>query len=579
MTRRREQLRRASGVALVLVCLATLVGGALLAGSPPEGSADAGSGFEPEMPGPEGAGEGEGEGDGEGQGEGDSSSDSGDSSEESSSSSSPPDAPGMGPQNASGVYEISVSEPIRPGTPATITVTRDGNPVEAIGVSLDGSFAGRTDQFGQTTAVVPYAANVTVAAERASHRTADDAGTEYHPGLEAGTPSPGIVTKNVSVPTTVSVAPYREPRPGRTVSLLAHVEGASVADGRVLVNAEPAGRTDENGRFSVDVPWNASTTVAVERGAAAGSRELGTAPLEVSVSNPGLGLLAAGQSVTVRVTQGGRPVEGATVAVGEDEPVRTDADGTAAVTLPRQGSVAVEAQRGDMSASTTLDGLYMPYVTAAVAAGVVLAGLLVLLVFRGRIGAAAAAGYRYAALFGLQLIVVLLRVSDALVALASRLRATLADLVASLRQRDPRAALELLRDRVLGAVESIVARVRSLSLASLLGSETATAAGTAGATAGATSTGSDPSAGFDVIRRAFDVLLRRVPGRVATLTPTEVGQRAVDRGLPADAVWTIAEAFRAVTYGGRDPEVAVDDVRAAVERVRATDESNREGDE
>ncbi|WP_225336473.1 DUF4129 domain-containing protein [Halomicrobium urmianum] len=574
MTRRRDQLRRASGLALVLVCLATLVGGALLAGSPPEGSGGLGSGFEPEMPGPEGPGQsGAGQGEGQGEGTGDSSSGDGDSSDGSASSANPPE---WTTQNATGAYEISVSEPIRPGKPATITVRRDGSPVDGVGVSLDGEFAGRTDQFGRTTAVVPYVADLTIAAERASHRTAGDAGTEYHPGLEAGAPAPGIVTENVSVPTNVSVAPYREPRPGRTVSLLAHVDGASVADGRVLVNGDPAGRTGENGRFSVDVPWNASTTVAVERGAAAGSRELGTDPLEVSVTNPGLGMLAAGQSAVVRVTQGGRPVDGATVAVGDDDPVRTDADGAATVTLPRRGSVGVEAQRGDMTASTTLDGLYTPYIAAAVGVGAVLIGLVVLVVFRGRIGAAAAAGYRYATWFGLRLIVVLLHVSDALVAVSSRLRATLADLAASLRRRDPGAALVLLRERVRAAVESIVARVRSLSLASLLRGGTA-ATGTGGTAAAAA--GGETAAGFDAIRRAFDALLRRVPGRVETLTPTEVGQRAVDRGLPEEAVWTIADAFRAVTYGGRDPATAVEDVRAAVERVRTTDEANREGDE
>lgn len=577
MTGRRDQLRQASGVALVLVCLATLVGGALLAGSPPGGGADVGSGFEPEMPGPDSAGQGQGDGDGEGQGDGDSSSDSSDSSEQSGSSSS--SVSERVSQNSSGTYEITLSDPVRPGKPVTATVTRDGSPVEGVGVSLNGAVAGRTDQFGQMSALVPYAANMTVVAERASNRTTGDSGSDYTPALDEGRPGPGVVTKNVSIPTTISLAPYREPRPGRNVTLLAHVDGASVADGRVLVNGEPTGRTHENGRFSLDIPWNASTTVAVERGAAAGSRELGTAPLEISVTNPGLGLLAAGQSATVWVTQGGRPVGDATITIGEAEPVRTDADGTVTVTLPKQGSVAVEAQRGDMTTSTTLGGLFTAYITVAVAVGVVLVGLLVLVVFRGRIGAAAAAGYRYATLFGLQLVAVLLRVSNAVVVAGSRFRAALADFAASLQRRDPRAALELLWTRTVETIQSILDRVRSFSLASLLSSGTAMGANTAGGAAGATSSESVSAAGFESIRQAFDALLRRVPGRVETLTPTEVGQRAVDRGLPADAVWTIADAFRAVTYGGRDPETAVEDVQAAVEEIRAPDEANGEGDE
>lgn len=569
---RREQLRRVSRVALVLVCLSALVGGALLAGNSPAESTDLSSVFEPELPESDSTGQGQAQGDGD---DGNSS-DSSDSSEQSGSSSSPVSE--RVPQNSSGVYEISFSDPVRPGKPVTITVTRDGSPVEGIGVSLDGTIAGRTDQFGQTSAIVPYSANVTVVAERADNRTTGDAASDYHPAVDEGRPGPGVVTKNMSVPTTVSLAPYRELRPGRNVTLLAHVEGAAVADGRVLVNGEPAGQTDENGRFSLNIPWNASTTITVERGAAAGTRELGVAPLEISVTNPGIGLLAAGQSATIRVTQGGRPVDEATVTVGDAEPVRTNPDGTATGTLLKQGSVAVEAQRGDMTASTTLDGLYTAYITVAVAIVVVLVGLLALVGFRGRIGAAAAAGYRYATLFGLQLIVALLWISNALVATAARLRATLGDLVASLRRRDPQATVELLWTRAVETIESIVAQVRSLSLTSVLGDETAIDADTDSSTTEATAAGGASAAGFDMIRKAFDALLQRIPGRVKTLTPTEIGQRAIDRGLPPDAVWTITDAFRAVTYGGRDPESVVEDVRAAVEQVHATDEATEEGD-
>lgn len=61
--------------------------------------------------------------------------------------------------------------------------------------------------------------------------------------------------------------------------------------------------------------------------------------LDVSV----VGNATAGERATVRVTRGGDPVENATVAVSGDATVRTDANGTAAVPVPGDGELELEA--------------------------------------------------------------------------------------------------------------------------------------------------------------------------------------------------------------------------------------------
>jgi hypothetical protein len=59
-----------------------------------------------------------------------------------------------------------------------------------------------------------------------------------------------------------------------------------------------------------------------------------------------------------------------------------------------------------------------------------------------------------------------------------------------------------------------------------------------------------------------------------TRTPGELAAHAIEQdGLPADAVRTLRDAFRAVEYGGRPADV--DRVRAAVEAI----ETAQEGDD
>ena len=61
------------------------------------------------------------------------------------------------------------------------------------------------------------------------------------------------------------------------------------------------------------------------------------------------------------------------------------------------------------------------------------------------------------------------------------------------------------------------------------------------------------------------------PPHVRTMTPTEIAQYAIDRGLPAGPVRTVTDAFRDAEYSERAAdETVLDRVRSALAAVRDT---------
>jgi hypothetical protein len=84
----------------------------------------------------------------------------------------------------------------------------------------------------------------------------------------------------------------------------------------------------------------------------------------------------------------------------------------------------------------------------------------------------------------------------------------------------------------------------------------------------------DPSAARLTIRDAWDRFLGRVSVRdPATMTPGELAAHAVERDdLPAEAVATLRDAFRAVEYGARSPEDRLGAVQSAIEALDREDE-------
>jgi hypothetical protein len=80
------------------------------------------------------------------------------------------------------------------------------------------------------------------------------------------------------------------------------------------------------------------------------------------------------------------------------------------------------------------------------------------------------------------------------------------------------------------------------------------------------------------VQEAWEELRRYVSVRSwRTSTPGEVARWAVrNDGLPADAVGTLRDAFRAVEYGGRSGDSYRPTVSAAIETIRASQREDEE---
>ncbi|MFC7213669.1 hypothetical protein ACFQO4_06180 [Saliphagus sp. GCM10025334] len=122
---------------------------------------------------------------------------------------------------------------------------------------------------------------------------------------------------------------------------------------------------------------------------------------------------------------------------------------------------------------------------------------------------------------------------------------------------------------LLGAVAGILAGVgtkaRSVraSLPFVGGEATGTDAGTA--------TPDDRPTARVRIREAFaDVASVSTVSRLRVATPTDVAEGAKARGVPAEPVETITDAFRDVEYGGRDPARRLERTTAAQATIRSS---------
>ncbi|UTF54619.1 hypothetical protein [Natronosalvus rutilus] len=122
---------------------------------------------------------------------------------------------------------------------------------------------------------------------------------------------------------------------------------------------------------------------------------------------------------------------------------------------------------------------------------------------------------------------------------------------------------------LLGAVAGILAGVRTKARSvraslPLVGDE---ATGTDARTA----TPDDRPTARIRIREAFaDVATVSTVSRLRVATPTDVAEGAKARGVPAEPVETITDAFRDVEYGGRDPERRLERTTAARATIRSS---------
>jgi transglutaminase-like putative cysteine protease len=373
-----------------------------------------------------------------------------------------------------GRLEVEVTDGWRAGAPLSVTARVAGRPVRDATVTNGVEFA-KTDGRGVASIPAPYRSPGTVTVERG------DFSRTVERGVRIGDPSLGV----------------DDPVPGGEVLLRGSVGGEPIRNAGVALEGDVVAETDRFGRGRVTLPYRESVTVTVERGDVRAERRV-ELPTDVDVAADGPAL--PGQSVDLRATVGGEPVENASVLVGGEELARTDADGRATVGVPLLATTFdVRVVRGD-AAGTARVGHGWIYWAALLA---VVGGAVVAARRRGSLERVPRRPTALAALAVAAVLVALERV--------------LADLERTLATRDA------------GAVPSPPPEDDGTADPAFL---------------------VDPAADNDVYR-AWTALAAGLEG--TQRTPAAVADRAVEAGLPEDAVAELTALFREVRYGGAEP--------------------------
>jgi hypothetical protein len=325
---------------------------------------------------------------------------------------------------------IRLSEQPVPGTEVTVTVYREGDPVEDARVSFNGDYVGETDGDGQVTGEVPYVKNLDVdvempvgedcegTAETERVAAGGESGLSVGgSGLELAAVSgssvgvggasttgagdgdshrlaasdrpadlddaPRDVNQTYEVRGDIFVEYEGRPLPGETVTLRATIQGVPVEDGTVTVDGETVGRTDDDGEYELAVPNDGTNRldVAVQRGEFGGRRTIPVALLSVRIAPRGV-LAVPGGSAAVVATLGEQRASGVAVSVDGDPVGTTGMNGVVNVTLPADPGATVTVETSRQTATTTLWRVYAG-TAVAVLTLLALAGGLVVTVIGG----------------------------------------------------------------------------------------------------------------------------------------------------------------------------------------------------
>ncbi|WP_336135413.1 DUF4129 domain-containing protein [Natronomonas amylolytica] len=444
-------------------------------------------------------------------------------------------------------YVVCFDEQLVPGTTTTLLVLDgNGDSVSEVGVRVNGEPAGTTDGNGLVEVDVPYAERMTVSIE--------SGGTTSTGAFYAVSAAEDGASMTVESEVTIEFA--SEPGPGEEVALRATVSDQPFADAAVLVDGEERARTDENGVATVTMPAETDATVTVTRGDLEGQREVTLAAPRIALDGEGpLGIALPGQSATVVVTESGDPVADAEVRLGGETIGTTDTQGRVNATLPTAPTATIETTLppGVTHERTAYIGL-VPGIVGAFVLFVVAGLALVVRRSNARspreLGTALTATVQGLARGGVDRVVGLAATVEAM---GAALREALESLWAALRSKDPINALQALfarfRRRVRNAGTGAVERVTAI----------ATRGGSGGDAAATTADDGPP-----VVERAWWSLVSLVGlRRVSRRTPGDVARKAKAAGLPDGPVDRLTEAFRAVKYGGREPEQYADEATRA----------------
>jgi transglutaminase-like putative cysteine protease len=444
-----------------------------------------------------------------------------------------------------------------PGQQVEATVTVDGQAVENATVLFDGTPVGTTGGDGTVTATVPEGETFRVRVVGPSEIVGVPA---ENATLAAGATLPGpdrlaagvtlgqagegaenrtVIDEVVNIRTEATLELGGRVRPGEKLGVAVLVGDDPVANATVSVGGEARGQTGGAGRVTVTMPPEAgSVTLTAERGPISGERTVDVPAFEMTAESE-WPLALPFAPTTVEATYGDEPAAGVPVQVNGERVSATGPDGTTTVTLPLAGSAEIVAV-GGTTAGTTIDGLLWRLLLVLVPAGALVAGG-VLLVGRarsapGRPGPLGRLRQGVSGLGGLftRLLVVGSGRGESTVGTAStRLDGLLRFVLAALGVERPSPGPTRGTDGLV--------------------------------TVGHTDT--DPVSDEQAtVRAAWDRFLDHVSAPAATHTPGELATHAIeDDNLPADAVRTLRDSFRAVEYGSRPAEP--DRVRAAVRTI------------
>ncbi|MFC7073412.1 DUF3488 and DUF4129 domain-containing transglutaminase family protein [Halovenus rubra] len=359
----------------------------------------------------------------------------------------------------------------------------------------------------------------------------------------------------VDVETAATVSVTGETLPGETVTLAVTVEDVTVPDARVLLDGEAVAVTDADGRAEVTLPAEAgNATLAVERGPVSGEKIVTLPELSISVSTGRLPLPFS--PATVTVSAGEYVVDDAPIIVDGEQVGTTGADGTAGVRLPFSRAATIGASGFGMSATQTVDGLFVNLGFVLVVGGALVV-VSVQLVRRRR----------QMSVLRQRLVGMVDRLLTATqLALLGVVRhgGTWIRSVPSRLKRAFGAVSDVLRGRV--SATELIARVRDwLDRKVMARNESSKEPAV------------DVSGG---IQQAWEAFLAHVSvPDPAAHTPGELATHAIEEDeLPAEPVEALLVAFRAVEYGSRPPKTHLDRAERALKQIEthATQAHSRE---
>lgn len=517
-------------------------------------------------------------------------------------------------QNPQPPYDISLNRSAVAGAPVSISVAKNGTPVVGAPVEINDERVGWTGADGTVTTQLPYAAEFTVTARSpdaetkyegsAGETTADlwaggarlpargDPPTLTDPGTSPITaqreaPAANSSSRTYRSDTNVTLTVEGTPVAGGGMTVRATIRDVPVRGATVTLDGERVGTTGPDGRLGVSLgdvapgehrlavrreSVGATTTVRVY---AQGAEPADAAPpLNLSVSAPFLVL--PGGSATVTTTRNGTPVAGARVTVGGSDAGATNENGTLGVSLPVAGAAAVVARGPDgASARVTLPLAR----NAAVVGAVALAGLAVLGRTIRRRGVTPRRAGRAVRAWLSRLVgwttLACVRAPDLLAAAGRVLRRGIARLarlperlatqgLVALAVLDPRWIVGWLRRWLAG----LLARPESTG--------TDGEAGGDGPRATTAANDDEDGASTATLRDLWREFVSLVaPPKVTTRTPGEIARYAVERGLPAEPIHALTDAYRDAEYGRFAPDAdrlarARDALRTVREAVRGS---------